>query len=881
MAEQKIVGNLEAWITLKGAQQFVAETNRVMQNVQMNMGKIERSARKIILLLTGIGGAAIKMTSDFERGITEISTLGDYTKEQLDEIEKGIRKTAEATGESLADLTKARYDIISSGFESVADSEKLMAKAAEAAIGGVSDVATTAKVGVGILNSYKMGIQGVDEVYDMLFATIKYGTTTMEELAPSIGQLTPIAYAAHLSLKNLGAVIATVTNAGIETPIAITAIRGALLALVAPTEAARQAMREMGIEVKYLNDGTLDILGTMAQFQGLPLNVIQRIIPDVRAANGIQVLANNFDILSKNVARFTDISGSSQAAAEKMDQSFDRLWKKTLQKFKGLMIDLGKELLLKVADGIDAINSRVELFQPKLQELIAGIGKIVGWVVEHPDLIGKLFIYTIIAKVTMGLFNLGTAIVGVATALKTLSIAVFTNPVTAVLGTLAVGITGVALAIKQFKSSLDALDPAQMDKVFYVPPGMMKYEEWYAKNKTKLEELRALLNDDAAFAEQVKNLYRQYLQGKEVFQIGTGRTIEIVESGTKAAVTSVPTGGATKPARNQMTAEEAEFQMNLALITALGEAERLKILKEGLAKQLSCLDAGDEDYLNKKRNLELKLAQVDKAIADNAIQTQMAKIDHELELSLLTASSEEERLRIQKAADEKKLALFKAGSDEYLALKRKVEIDATQIEVQELEVRKQKQIEYIQTILSAIRTIASSIGGALSWARDSIKEMFKSILITIIDAIERLAVLAKIQDAIRIHFSGGVLSPKAWMEFLANNAHLIGTMALLEAAKGGIAALAQGALITNPTLAMIAEAGVPEIVAPVPDFNDFVARISVGNPELLAEVRGMRADIAGLQKTMKNFHMETEITDKGFRVLYKNMNARDSRSKLK
>jgi hypothetical protein len=182
-------------------------------------------------------------------------------------------------------------------------------------------------------------------------------------------------------------------------------------------------------------------------------------------------------------------------------------------------------------------------------------------------------------------------------------------------------------------------------------------------------------------------------------------------------------------------------------------------------------------------------------------------------------------------------------SDEWLALQKQVdELAAEQLEINLL---KQKQIitdadiykplqeqqavslnvtrdwfakerAMIHDFVVVVQDIAGGIGQALvqglQGSMDGWRDVLKNILISVVDMIERYIVLAKIKALV-----DAVINP--WSA-LKTAAPLIAAMAGLEAVKGAIYAMADGTVVTRPTLALVGEAG-PEIVAPKQDFMSY------------------------------------------------------------
>lgn len=156
-----------------------------------------------------------------------------------------------------------------------------------------------------------------------------------------------------------------------------------------------------------------------------------------------------------------------------------------------------------------------------------------------------------------------------------------------------------------------------------------------------------------------------------------------------------------------------------------------------------------------------------------------------------------------------------------------------------LEQQKAKAQEAANFMAQSISAITESIASAAVNGGNALKVFWKSILLTALEAIEKYVLLAKIKSIIE-----AVINP---FSALKNIAPLAVAMGLLQVAKAKISAMAQGSVITQPTLALAGEslgAGNRfEVIAPERDFmsfsNELINRV-LGQRE--ASGNGQRAD---------------------------------------
>lgn len=364
------VKNIVLKVTAKGAK----ATKVVLDKVSGAVTKLGKAAA-----LTGGAFAtlSVKLAGDFQKNLLEISTLMDKNTFNMRKMSNELRNAAGASGLALSSLSKAKYDIVSAGFGGVSDSAKVLNTSMQLAVGGVTSAAEAADLLTSSINAYGLQAKDSQKISDSLFVTVQQGKTTINQLAQSLGQVLPFAKAMNLSIDGVGASMAVLTAAGINTAEATTALKGTITGLTAPGKAAKKAMEEAGISVKRFADGSVDLVQTMAQFEGMDSDALSKFVPNVRAQLGILTMANNmealrekvgaFDEAANNVDEFGNAISETEVAFEKMRTGFNNQFATLVNNAQSFAIEIG-----------DAI---IEVIGPKIKEvnkLFEKIGE-VGW----------------------------------------------------------------------------------------------------------------------------------------------------------------------------------------------------------------------------------------------------------------------------------------------------------------------------------------------------------------------------------------------------------------------------------------------------------------------------------------------------------------------
>lgn len=188
----------------------------------------------VTLPIIGIGGAAIKMSTDFNASMANVASLG-LVPERVEELKSGVQNMAIEVGKSTGDLAGGLYQVVSA-FGDTADTATILEINAKAAAAGLATteeaIALTSAVTKGYGDS---SAEAVQKVADLAFETVKLGQTTFPELAASMGKVVPIASALGVSQEELFAQMATLTGVTGGAAEVSTQLRAVYQGLLKPT----------------------------------------------------------------------------------------------------------------------------------------------------------------------------------------------------------------------------------------------------------------------------------------------------------------------------------------------------------------------------------------------------------------------------------------------------------------------------------------------------------------------------------------------------------------------------------------------------------------------------------------------------------------------
>ncbi len=261
-------------------------------------------------------------------------------------------------------LIKARYDIISAGFDSAAESALLLEKATLLATAGVTDVATAGDLLTTSLNAFGKSAQDAEHFSDVLFQTVKKGKTTIGQLGGSFGRVLGIAASVGFEFEEISAALATLTLSLGSTELAVTALNGIFIGLLKPSEELEAIIKktefsslDMMVAALGLAD-SLALIKKTASESNIPM---KDLFGNIRGLMGILPLTSTQqEQFNEILESYSDITGVAARASDEIMKAFDKSVDRMQRGVENMLRSLGRELIKKLQPKIDAFNDKME-----------------------------------------------------------------------------------------------------------------------------------------------------------------------------------------------------------------------------------------------------------------------------------------------------------------------------------------------------------------------------------------------------------------------------------------------------------------------------------------------------------------------------------------
>jgi TP901 family phage tail tape measure protein len=318
------------------------------------LGAITRNLAPAAII--GLGALAVGATksvteaNDLAIGLREVVTLtgdtGDAANATFGEFQTLVADLSKEFGIAQGVLTGGLYQALSAGVPKD-NALEFMQVASTAAIAGVTDVETAVDGLTTIINAFGLDSDSAEAVADSMFAAVKGGKTTFEELSASLFNVGPAAAAANVSFEEVNAAIATMTAAGVPTAQATTQIRAAMVGLQKPSEELDAIFQNLGYDSAQLaieNEGLGFALDAVKDASGGSNGTLQTLLGSVEAVAAVNILAGTgAEKFNEELERQNDAAGSVNDAFDEIDKS--RVLERQAVAYQNMGIAIGNVLI--------------------------------------------------------------------------------------------------------------------------------------------------------------------------------------------------------------------------------------------------------------------------------------------------------------------------------------------------------------------------------------------------------------------------------------------------------------------------------------------------------------------------------------------------------
>lgn len=387
-------------------------------------------AANITTLFAAVGialGIAVTSAVAFNESMTNTGAVLGKTQAEMAALSQEILDIGAESRAGPQAVAAAYYDI-AGGIQNASTHMDVLRAAIALAEAGNTDLASSAKGLISVMNAYDLSAADAARVSDIFTRAVGMGVGTMSDFTNALGPASGLAFDLGISFEELAASTAFLTSTGSTASESVTQLTGIMSAFLKPNSNMTAALAAMGYES---GTAAIEALGLQGAVNALSTAVGGSTDELAKALGTQEALGGAIGLLNDRATDFTasftaGLNGATEAARNIQNASpaaqFDFL-RSTVQ---ALGIEVGTTLLPALIDLVDIIRPV--------------INSVIGWVRQNPRLTAT------IGAVGAGLAVLGPILLAVGAAMTGIGaiVAVIGSPIGLLVGLVA----GLALAFE-------------------------------------------------------------------------------------------------------------------------------------------------------------------------------------------------------------------------------------------------------------------------------------------------------------------------------------------------------------------------------------------------------------------------------------------------
>jgi TP901 family phage tail tape measure protein len=384
-------GIIYTLIARDAASRTFHQVGRAAARTDTVMGKLAKTA-KIAGEAVAVGLAAglaegVKSAVEFESEMTRISTQAGATTKDVKILTEQVLKLGTTTQQGPQQLAESLYHLKSVGMDNVSAMKALKEASDLAAVGHANLEETTNA----LAGAWRTGIRGATSFHEAVStvnAIIGAGNMSMEQFNAAIGTgILPSAKEFGLSMRQVGAALALMTDEGIDSASAATRLRMSFSLLGAPSRAAEKQLKKIhltGLDLAKAMRGKDGIIGAIQLLKdhldasGLSAaeesQLLSRAFGGGRSSSGILLMINNLDVLKKKQDQINRSTGKFDDAVKQQRKTAEAQWHLLTSNLEVMGIRVGTKVLPYVTDFVHYLATRA---MPAAASFGKAMGKLI------------------------------------------------------------------------------------------------------------------------------------------------------------------------------------------------------------------------------------------------------------------------------------------------------------------------------------------------------------------------------------------------------------------------------------------------------------------------------------------------------------------------
>lgn len=380
--------------------QSIAKYGEKLKAAGKAVSDVGKKLMPMTVALTGIGGASVKVATDFQAAMSKVKAISGATDKDFEKLSKAARDMGKATQFSATEAADALQYLALAGYTTQKSIDTLPTVLNLAAAGGI-DLASASDMVTDAMSALGDTAGTAEEFVDKMAKTSQKSNTSVAQLGEAI--LTVGGTAKNLAggTTELNTALGILADNGIKGAEGGTALRNIILSLTAPIDKAADTMEELGLkvfdargEMRPLNEIFKDLDAQLSKMsQGKQIKVLNSIFNKVDLKSANALLANSGDRFKELSADIDAAQGSAQQMADTMTDNLNGSITKLQSALSEAGITIGNALIPvinKLVGFVQSLTDKFNALSPTAQTTIVVIGGIVAAIAPLLIVVGKV-----------------------------------------------------------------------------------------------------------------------------------------------------------------------------------------------------------------------------------------------------------------------------------------------------------------------------------------------------------------------------------------------------------------------------------------------------------------------------------------------------------
>lgn len=337
---------------------------------------------QLTLLVGTVGGGAffknaIATFTQFDDVMRQAGAVTGATAEEMIKMTEVAKEMGATTRFTASDAADGLRLLGMAGFEAGEAIDALPGVLNLAAAGSL-ELGQSADIATNILSGFGLEVEKLGTVNDVLVKTFTSSNTTLVELGESFKLVGPIAKGVGADFEELLAAIGKLGDAGLKGTLSGTALRGAINALLNPTNEEAKLMDELAQRIGVTS---LQVKDAEGNFIGFTKVVEQLEKAGIRGDEALKLFGQRAGpamaaliqtgsaSLNKMTAELRRAGGTAEDIAEQMEAGIGGATRQLAAAFEGLKITIGEAFEDDVTDGIVRAKELIISLTAAIEEL--------------------------------------------------------------------------------------------------------------------------------------------------------------------------------------------------------------------------------------------------------------------------------------------------------------------------------------------------------------------------------------------------------------------------------------------------------------------------------------------------------------------------------